>query len=85
MDEILILFVGGGDDELEWYDKVLCVQIDLDVFFFEKGGFICEVKCICEFCEVCQECLEYVFVNDERFGIWGGLFEMERCWLCKWV
>ncbi|MES8969273.1 WhiB family transcriptional regulator, partial [Cutibacterium acnes] len=33
---------------------------------------------ICESCEVRQECLEYALANDERFGIWGGLSEMER-------
>ena len=25
-----------------------------------------------------DECLEYALMNDERFGIWGGLSERER-------
>ena len=24
------------------------------------------------------DCLEYALMNDERFGIWGGLSERER-------
>ena len=78
MDEILTLLAGGGDDELEWHDKALCAQTDPDAFFPEKGGSTREAKRICESCEVRQECLEYALANDERFGIWGGLSEMER-------
>ena len=69
MDEILTLLAGGGDDEPEWHDEA---------FFPEKGGSTREAKRICESCEVRQECLEYALANDERFGIWGGLSEMER-------
>jgi WhiB family redox-sensing transcriptional regulator len=29
-------------------------------------------------CEVKQDCLEYALMQDERFGIWGGLSERER-------
>jgi WhiB family redox-sensing transcriptional regulator len=25
-----------------------------------------------------NSCLEYALMNDERFGIWGGLSERER-------
>lgn len=78
MDEILTLLAGGGDDELEWHDKALCAQTDPEAFFPEKGGSTREAKRICESCEVRQECLEYALANDERFGIWGGLSEMER-------
>ena len=78
MDEILTLLAGGGDDEPEWHDKALCAQTDPEALFPEKGGSTREAKRICESCEVRQECLEYALANDERFGIWGGLSEMER-------
>ncbi|NKN51415.1 WhiB family transcriptional regulator [Clostridioides difficile] len=78
MDEILTLLPGGGDDEPEWHYNALCAQTDPEAFFPEKGGSTREAKRICESCEVRQECLEYALANDERFGIWGGLSEMER-------
>ncbi len=33
---------------------------------------------MCLTCDVRTECLEAALVNDERFGIWGGLSERER-------
>ena len=63
---------------LSWQDKALCAQTDPEAFFPEKGGSTREAKRICVSCEVKQECLEYALMQDERFGIWGGLSERER-------
>ncbi len=74
--------VGGGvsEDEglLAWQDQALCAQTDPEAFFPEKGGSTREAKRICVGCEVKQDCLEYALMQDERFGIWGGLSERER-------
>ena len=72
--------VGDGDDDtvLSWQDQALCAQTDPEAFFPEKGGSTREAKRICVGCEVKQECLEYALMQDERFGIWGGLSERER-------
>ena len=35
-------------------------------------------KKVCLTCDVRDDCLEYALMNDERFGIWGGLSERER-------
>ena len=35
-------------------------------------------KKVCLTCEVRDDCLESALMNDERFGIWGGLSERER-------
>ena len=43
-----------------------------------EGGSTREAKKVCLTCEVRGECLEYALMNDERFGIWGGLSERER-------
>jgi WhiB family redox-sensing transcriptional regulator len=66
------------DSLLAWQDKALCAQTDPEAFFPEKGGSTREAKRICVSCEVKQECLEYALMQDERFGIWGGLSERER-------
>ena len=76
-----LLAVGEGDDAdglLAWQDQALCAQTDPEAFFPEKGGSTREAKRICVGCEVKQECLEYALMQDERFGIWGGLSERER-------
>ncbi|MDR0435745.1 MAG: WhiB family transcriptional regulator [Propionibacteriaceae bacterium] len=61
-----------------WQELALCAQTDPEAFFPEKGGSTREAKRVCAQCEVREECLEYALVNDERFGIWGGLSERER-------
>ena len=43
-----------------------------------EGRIDREAKKVCLTCEVRDECLEYALMNDERFGIWGGLSERER-------
>jgi WhiB family redox-sensing transcriptional regulator len=72
--------VGAPFDDglLAWQDQALCAQTDPESFFPEKGGSTREAKRICVGCEVKQECLEYALMQDERFGIWGGLSERER-------
>lgn len=61
-----------------WQERALCSQTDPEAFFPEKGGSTREAKRICVRCEVRAECLEYAVLNQERFGIWGGLSERER-------
>ena len=56
----------------------MCAQTDPEAFFPEKGGSTREAKKVCLTCDVRDECLEYALMNDERFGIWGGLSERER-------
>ena len=65
-------------EELGWQDRALCAQTDPEAFFPEKGGSTREAKKVCLTCEVRDECLESALMNDERFGIWGGLSERER-------
>ena len=67
-----------GTATQEWQEQALCAQTDPEAFFPEKGGSTREAKRICQACAVRDECLEYALLNDERFGIWGGLSERER-------
>lgn len=61
-----------------WQERALCAQTDPEAFFPEKGGSTREAKKVCLSCDVRIECLESALMNDERFGIWGGLSERER-------
>jgi WhiB family transcriptional regulator, redox-sensing transcriptional regulator len=67
----------SGDAEV-WMDRALCAETDPEAFFPEKGGSTREAKQVCRNCDVRAECLEYALLNEERFGIWGGLSERER-------
>ena len=80
MIELVAMTTATPEDEtlLSWQDKALCAQTDPEAFFPEKGGSTREAKRICVSCEVKQVCLEYALMQDERFGIWGGLSERER-------
>jgi WhiB family transcriptional regulator, redox-sensing transcriptional regulator len=70
--------VEDDDNPLSWQSDALCAQTDPEAFFPEKGGSTRDAKRICTSCEVRAQCLEYALLNDERFGIWGGLSERER-------
>ena len=74
----LLELADGGDVELSWQERALCAQTDPEAFFPEKGGSTREAKRVCTTCEVRDDCLEAALMNDERFGIWGGLSERER-------
>jgi WhiB family redox-sensing transcriptional regulator len=64
----------------EWEERALCRDVeDQAVFFPPHGNRSAEAaKRICRRCPVADECLETALLNDERFGIWGGMTEKER-------
>jgi len=64
--------------DIAWQEQALCAQTGADFFFPEPGSSVREAKSICGLCEIRSECLEYALLNDERFGVWGGLSEKER-------
>ena len=70
------LFDNGTEEQ--WQERALCAQTDPEAFFPEKGGSTREAKRVCLSCDVRDDCLESALMNDERFGIWGGLSERER-------
>ena len=79
MRELFLLEPDALDSgEAGWQDRALCAQTDPEAFFPEKGGSTREAKKVCLTCEVRDDCLEAALMNDERFGIWGGLSERER-------
>lgn len=69
-----------GIEPPEWTLAALCLQVDPELFFPEKGGpgSAREAKRICAGCPVKSECLADALSRDERNGIWGGLTRDER-------
>ena len=53
-------------------------QVPSSLFFSEDLGEIATAKRVCAACPVMAECLEQAIVNQEPFGVWGGLTEQER-------
>ncbi len=74
----LAVIAGLAGGTPAWQELALCAQTDPDSFFPEKGGSTREAKRTCTRCEVRAECLEFALLNNERFGIWGGMSERER-------
>ncbi|MEQ7007679.1 WhiB family transcriptional regulator [Actinopolymorpha sp. B17G11] len=70
--------VGSLFDSAAWTVDAVCGQTDPEAFFPEKGNSVREAKALCRRCVVRAECLETALANNERFGIWGGLSEVER-------
>jgi len=44
----------------------------------EKSRRIREAKRVCARCPVWERCRGYALENEEEFGVWGGLSELER-------
>lgn len=64
--------------DLAWMDGALCMQVDPEAHFPDKGESNRTAKRVCFRCEVKVECLDYAMEHDEPFGVWGGLTEQER-------
>lgn len=65
-------------DRPDWMLDGACRDHPVDLFFPARGGDVSAPKKICEGCPVREECADYAVVNGEKFGIWGGLSELER-------
>lgn len=65
-----------------WTNDALCAQIGGDEWYPEPGGLgqrkASIARATCAACPVRIKCLDYALANDERWGIWGGLFYSER-------
>lgn len=79
VDELIDLGAAlQGLAEADWIDSALCAQSDPEAFYPEMGGSTRQAKNVCVSCPVRAECLDYALDNNEHFGIWGGLSNLER-------
>jgi WhiB family transcriptional regulator, redox-sensing transcriptional regulator len=62
------------------FENPSCAQISTDLFFPEQGEdvhLIRQIKNVCKLCPHQQECAEWG-IQNERYGIWGGLSDADR-------
>lgn len=65
--------------DLSWQDGAPCESSDPEQFFPGRGpGSSDAAKRVCLGCPVKDVCLEYALTHGERWGVWGGLSEVER-------
>lgn len=72
--------------EMDWQWKAACQDIEDPEIFFPVGQYgqpapewrIEETKRICRRCPVAEECLKWALDTNQRYGIWGGMSEIER-------
>jgi WhiB family transcriptional regulator, redox-sensing transcriptional regulator len=70
----------------EWLERAACRGEDGDVFYPPASGETRAqrqmrenvAKSICQSCKVRPQCLSHAVATDERYGIWGGLNDLER-------
>lgn len=70
---------------LDWQEDAACQRADTALFFGYDHERIRDrerreagAKRICATCPVRRRCLEHALVVPERFGVWGGMTELER-------
>ena len=66
-----------------WTERAASRGMDTSLFFPEghTGQFAAEneeIKAICLACPVREDCLIEALNSPEKYGIWGGLDELER-------
>ncbi|TVR27101.1 MAG: WhiB family transcriptional regulator [Ilumatobacter sp.] len=73
-------------DRLDWHHDAAC-RGELAAAFYpplrpesksERVEREREAKSVCRSCPVRTECLDHAVRHDERYGIWGGLTDVER-------
>ncbi len=77
--------VAQFDDE-RWQDRAACAGELAPLFYppmrTEKKvvrlAREAKAKSVCATCTVRQQCLDHALANNERYGVWGGLTDVER-------
>lgn len=65
----------------EEFNSAACKSVGTEPFFMEDKDDIHHIRALKEVCKVCpitNRCLEIALINEEEFGVWGGLTSYER-------
>jgi WhiB family redox-sensing transcriptional regulator len=69
--------------DVDW-ERANCRGLQTDLFFLEddllRRKFLefSQVRAVCFRCPIRQQCLEWAYANDERYGMMGGVSGVER-------
>ena len=62
----------------EWMTDGLCNQSDPELWFATNPPDVKKAVKICMECPVRLLCASYAIKNEEEYGVWGGLTEIDR-------
>jgi len=72
----------GGSERVDWRKYAACLDEDPELFFPRSAINDREqtdnAKAVCHRCPVEKICLRWALATRERYGVWGGLDEIER-------
>jgi WhiB family redox-sensing transcriptional regulator len=57
-----------------WFERAKCAGVGPDEFFAEEHGSYGRLqwRSLCPGCPVRGDCLSFAYLEDERWGVWGG-------------
>jgi hypothetical protein len=82
---------GGGNQDKEATCRNFRPTRDHDDFFGDGTGIESEAKHICngtytdQVCPLREQCLNFALINNEHWGVWGGLRALERAYIRRFV
>lgn len=62
--------------KINWREGRACRMVDPEIFFNEADEGL--AVALCFQCPVRELCLAWAMEHNEKFGVWGGLTELER-------
>lgn len=65
-------------EAVEEHGEPVCAQTDPEQWFPEKGGSNAYAKAMCNDCPLKDPCLQFALLNNEIYGIWGGVAPRAR-------
>lgn len=77
--------IGRAVFTFEETKDMLCLQVDPEIWFPEKGASARDAKQVCQQCPLAAaefggngRCLDVAMANNEQYGVFGGLAPLER-------
>jgi hypothetical protein len=82
---------GGGNPAKEASCRLFPPTRERDDFFGDGEGDMEDAKHVCNgtytqrVCPIREQCLQFALVNNEHYGVWGGLDALERAYIRRFV
>jgi hypothetical protein len=82
---------GGGNPNKEALCRKFRPTRDHDDFFGDGTGEESQAQHVCNgtytgrVCPLREQCLSFALINNEHYGVWGGLTVLERAYIRRFV